>query len=214
MGDGGVDALVSPHRLQFCLTEGEILRLELDDLLLCGRNRPLGLHRDQPDLGLLARIDGLVEFLVAVLAEAVAEHDGIDTANPGRLVHQLDNISIVAGKPEEFRLVLLLQPFPHLDVFLLEVLRMGDKMHEEEIEVIDLELSETGIQISGVGFHGGAVARGFRRDPDVFASHLLDKRGQRLVALSIGVDERRVEIVDTFLEATVQHLVVLGIEHL
>ena len=42
-----IDPLVQPHRLHLGLCQGEVVGLELDDLLLVGRHRPLGLHGDQ-----------------------------------------------------------------------------------------------------------------------------------------------------------------------
>mgnify|MGYP001237077903 CR=1 FL=1 len=161
-----------------------------------------------------ASVDSLVELFVAVLPEAVTEHDRVDPADLGGLVHELNDVAIVAGEAEELGLLRLLHPLPHLDVLLVEELRVLDEVHEVEIEVVHLELLEAGVEVLGVGLHRRAAARALRGDPDVLPLHLLNERREGLVALSALIDQGSVEVVDSFTKTPMQHLVVLRIKDL
>ena len=58
----------------------------------------------QADARIDAGVDGHVQLFIAVLLEVVAEHDDVNTADLRCFVHQLHNVTVVAGEAEVFRL--------------------------------------------------------------------------------------------------------------
>src|SRR5690606_21314093 len=73
--NGGSDALVGPHRLEYRLVFVPFPRLlELLPGVAEASFGTLGFHRNQPYASLVCGIDGLVELLVAIVARAVSKH--------------------------------------------------------------------------------------------------------------------------------------------
>ena len=98
----------------------------------------MGLHRDETDAGLVGGVHRTVEFVVAVLAEVVLEHDGVNPRQGGRFFEQFGDVAVVTGKTKEANLAFLLPLLGPFRNFRVEHRFVLNLMEEEQIHVIGL----------------------------------------------------------------------------